>query len=295
VPHEPTKTSPSEFVCASLWCNMGVWFSRNVYLPGVKRHDSTAMGVAKVRQTETMLPANSRLFEDTFAQHFVIGAWIMSAMGAQMILKMFEQAMPGLYSMLAGRTRFLDDLCRDAEQAGCEQMIILGAGYDTRGLRLGLQIPCFEVDQPEVQALKKGGLDELKLGEQRARLHLVSVDFNNRESIRKLGEIPEFKQGAKSVVLLEGVTQYIPKEATAETLKHIQNLVGSGSILGVSYVDEATFDEDQVVAQDICGNPAAIKTLLKQAHEWANRGFRAGASRPSQASCKNFRSAWLRI
>ena len=131
-------------------------------------------------------------------------------MGAEMLLKMYQQAMPGLYSMLAGRTRFLDDLCRDAEQAGCEQMIILGAGYDTRGIRLGLQIPCFEVDQPEVQALKKGGLDELELGERRARLHFVPVDFN-RESIRKLGETPEFKQGAKSVVLLEGVTQYIPR------------------------------------------------------------------------------------
>lgn len=60
---------------------MGVWFSRNVWLPGVKRHDGTAMGVAKVRHTETMLPANARLFEDPHAQHFVIGAGIMSLMG----------------------------------------------------------------------------------------------------------------------------------------------------------------------------------------------------------------------
>ena len=217
---------------------MGVWFSRNVYLPGVKRCDGTAMGVAKVRHTETLLSAHTRLFEDPHARQFVIGAWIMSLMGAETILRMFEQAMPGLYAMLAGRTRFFDDLCRHAEQAGCEQMVVLGAGYDTRGIRLGLQIPCFEVDQAEVQALKKGGLDELQLGERRAQLHLVPVDFNS-ESVRKLGEHPAFRQGARTVVLLEGVTQYIPKESTAETLRHIQALVGPGSILGVSYVDEA--------------------------------------------------------
>ena len=243
---------------------MGVWFSRNVYLPGVKRCDGTAMGVAKVRHTETLLSAHTRLFEDPHARQFVIGAWIMSLMGAETILRMFEQAMPGLYAMLAGRTRFFDDLCRHAEQAGCEQMVVLGAGYDTRGIRLGLQIPCFEVDQAEVQALKKGGLDELQLGERRARLHLVPVDFNS-ESVRKLEEHPAFRQGAKTVVLLEGVTQYIPKESTAETLRHIQALVGPGSILGVSYVDEATFDEKQVVSPDLCGSPAAIARLLERA------------------------------
>merc|ERR1719203_2043245 len=117
-------------------------------------------------------------------------------------------------------------------------MIILGAGYDTRGFRLGLPLTCFEVDQPDVQALKKSAIDCMDLSEeQRAKVHLVPVDFNT-ESASKVGEHAEFEKGAKTLVLMEGVTQYIPKEATAETLRCIQALVGSGSILGVSYINE---------------------------------------------------------
>ena len=180
---------------------MGAWFSRNVYVPGVKRYDGTAMSVAKVRQTESMFPAERRLFEDQYASHFVIGAWIMAMMGAETIKKKFDELLPGMYSMLAGRTRFLDDLCKDAEKAGCEQMVILGAGYDTRGWRLGLQIPCFEVDQPEVHKLKALGLEALRIGDdERSRLHLVAVDFTT-ESVRKVGEHLAFKIGAPSLPL----------------------------------------------------------------------------------------------
>ena len=59
---------------------------------------------------------------------------------------------------------------------------------------------------------------------------------------------------------MEGVTQYIPKESTAETLGHINALVGQGSILGMSYVNEATFDENLAAEQGISSDPGGIKT-----------------------------------
>jgi len=61
---------------------------------------------------------------------------------------------------------------------------------------------------------------------------------------------------------MEGVTQYIPKESTAETLGHIKALVGQGSILGMSYVNEATFDENLAAEHGISTDPggAGIKT-----------------------------------
>jgi O-methyltransferase involved in polyketide biosynthesis len=126
--------------------------------------------------------------------------------------------------MLVGRTRFLDELCQQAVQAGCTQMVILGAGYDTRGFRVvagqPVGLPCFEVDQPEVQVhtqhaltpetrssagncqpadliipsptsptvqeMKKQVIDGLGLtAEQLANHHLVPVDFNV-ESVAKV-------------------------------------------------------------------------------------------------------------
>ena len=56
----------------------------------------------------------------------------MEYMGAELIIKKFNEAMPGMYAMLAGRTRWLDDFVREAAGSGeFEQLIILGAGYDT--------------------------------------------------------------------------------------------------------------------------------------------------------------------
>ena len=47
-----------------------------------------------------------------------------------------------------------------------------------------------------------------------------------------------------TVVLLEGVTQYLPKSATARTLKQLHELLPRGSVLLVSYVPQTVFDDD---------------------------------------------------
>ena len=87
------------------------------------------MGVGKVRVTENTYPADGRLFSDPYASNFVIGGPLMEWMGAEFIIKKFDEAMPGMYAMLAGRTRWLDDFVREAAASGeFEQLIILGAG-----------------------------------------------------------------------------------------------------------------------------------------------------------------------
>ena len=59
----------------------------------------------------------------------------------------------GVQPAMAGRTAEFDAQVQTAVEAGCKQYVILGAGYDTRGLRLNLppDVNVFEVDQPKVQ------------------------------------------------------------------------------------------------------------------------------------------------
>ena len=184
--------------------------------------------------------------------------------------------------MLVGRTRWLDDICRDAVKNGCEQLIILGAGYDTRSIRIDELggIPKFEIDQKEVHELKKYGYKKLNLTEaQWANLHLVELDFN-KENVLKLADHKNFKAGVKSVVLIEGVSQYIPESATAETLQSLKELVAPGSIVGISYVDKATFGSDEEIKENISEDPSFIRRLLKSLPNneqwitsWSKDGF----------------------
>jgi methyltransferase (TIGR00027 family) len=57
--------------------------------------------------------------------------------------------------------RVFDDRVRDAVAAGCEQVVLLGAGLDTRAFRSSLprEVRLFEVDLPEMFAFKEPVLE----------------------------------------------------------------------------------------------------------------------------------------
>ncbi|CAB9498188.1 Putative S-adenosyl-L-methionine-dependent methyltransferase [Seminavis robusta] len=256
---------------------MGAHVSRHVDIPGMKRHDNTAMGVARIRWMEhARKPEASRLFEDPYAKYFSIGHPFLEWLGSDYVVCKVNQRYPGLISMVVARTAFLDHVCHQAiTDHACTQMIILGAGYDTRAIRLfhnnsnnnSTKIHCFEVDQPKVQKLKKLGLQSLPIQKgELSHVHLISVDFNSNESLQdKLEAHPQFQRGAKTIILLEGVTYYIPKKSTAETLKQLQSMVGKGSILGVSYVHQAVLQKKSELSwiqEGICADPQDVARVV---------------------------------
>ena len=138
------------------------------------------------------------------------------------------------------------------------QYVILGAGYDMRAYRLDLpaSLKVFEVDQEEVQELKKSRMPKEVLATGKASY--VSVDFNTQtlsEELLKAG----FQRGLPTIISLEGVTQYIPKEAAAATLKEMGDMVGPGSTLFVSYFDERMQTDPSAVCG--AGYPDPVKKL----------------------------------
>lgn len=70
------------------------------------------------------------------------------------------------------------------------------------------------------------------------QVEFVSIDFNNDSLEEKLKSSNGFLENQLCVVTLGGVTQYITKESTAETLKTLKNLTSPGSTLLITYVDE---------------------------------------------------------
>ena len=221
-----------------------------------QRKDATALGVAKSRLAESMLPEDKRCFAgDPFAKHFLpegTGAAFEKA-GIETILGMYESACPGLHENLALRTRFFDDFVSEAvTTGGCKQFLLLGAGYDARAYRLpALAAPgvtTFEVDQQEVQALKRktlGGIPEHLLPDGwDARVAFVPVDFAAEQpALAENLAAAGFDPAVPTVALLEGLLQYITRDAVAATLGALGALCAApGSRLGLSYIDQRTFD-----------------------------------------------------
>ncbi|MCX2983121.1 SAM-dependent methyltransferase [Halieaceae bacterium IMCC14734] len=221
------------------------------------RKDGTAQGVAKQRLIETLAKPGRRVISDPYADRFVVGAGLLKLLGHNLSVWVTKKFAPGFHEHLISRTRFIDDLIKDSAAAGMGQYVILGAGYDTRAHRLELpsSIRIFEVDQPEVQAKKRSKLPKEPPNSQ--NVTYVSIDFNHQSLAEQL-LAAGFDQSKSTIFTLEGVSQYISKEALSSTIKELATLSQkTGSTFFMSYVDKL-LDEDP----EACfgkGYPKAVK------------------------------------
>ena len=200
--------------------------------------DGTAQGVAKQRLIETLAKSDKRVINDPYADRFVIGAGFIKLMGHKFSVWLGNKLAPGLHEHLIARTRFIDDLIEKAATTGAKQYVILGAGYDLRAHRLDLpsSLRIFEVDQAEVQARKRSKLPKNLTNSE--NVTYVAVDFTHQSLAEQL-TAAGFDISKPTVFTLEGVSQYITKEAVSSTIEELATLIQTTSAtFFISYVDE---------------------------------------------------------
>jgi methyltransferase (TIGR00027 family) len=147
---------------------------------------------------------------------------------------------PGPRPSAVARTRLIDDVVSEAGPT-VEQVVILGAGFDTRAHRLSALagMPVFEVDHPATQAAKRSVVESLGLST--ATVTYVAVDFERQpleQELRACG----LGTGLPSLFIWEGVTNYLSDSAVDETLLTIGRLAGPGSVLVFTYIDAGVLD-----------------------------------------------------
>jgi len=226
---------PSERLATECCYGVGM---RAAMSESIFRKDGTAQGVAKQRLIETIAKPEERIINDPYADRFVLGASFIKLMGHKLNVWLAQKLVPGFHEHLIARTRFIDDLIKKSAASEFEQYVILGAGYDCRAHRLELpsSLRIFEVDQSEVQARKRSKLpEELPNSE---NITYVTVDFTNQSLTEQLMDAG-FDQSRSTIFTLEGVSQYITKEAFSSTIKEVATLTQkANSIFFVSYVSE---------------------------------------------------------
>ena len=144
-----------------------------------------AEGIALQRFAESMLPEDMRIFCDPYAFHFLdpaLLAWGRTHPAeAAAMAEEIEAAMPGWSNTIRARVRFFDEICENAPDEGFNQLVILGAGYDTRAYRIGTlkdRVRIFEIDRAETQARKTAILERV-LGEQMENVSFIPIDMGH--------------------------------------------------------------------------------------------------------------------
>jgi methyltransferase (TIGR00027 family) len=146
-----------------------------------------------------------------------------------------EHAVPGSWSLIACRKRYIDDKLDEA-LPNIDSVVVLGAGMDTRAYRLARRsdIPVFEVDLPVNIARKKAAVAQA-IGAVPASVRLVPVDFERDDLISALTGLG-YRTDARTFFIWEGVTQYLSQDAVRATLVALRAAAPPGSRLVFTYV-----------------------------------------------------------
>ncbi|MFC2070094.1 SAM-dependent methyltransferase [Chloroflexota bacterium] len=207
---------------------------------------SSAEGAAFFRAAESMRPEHERVCYDPFAKDF-LGSKKTYLLSNSHLLKRIirdtERNTPGTFGCVAGRTRYIDDYLKACIDAGIKQLVILGAGYDSRAYRfreLKGKAKIFELDHQTTQSVKIERVTNI-FGSVPDNVIYVPIDFENDKLDKRL-----FKNGydrnLKTLFIWEGVTMYITAEAVNETLAFIATNSGKGSSIIFNYISKSFLD-----------------------------------------------------
>jgi methyltransferase (TIGR00027 family) len=144
----------------------------------------------------------------------------------------------GFVWLMLVRTRFIDQLMARAVRSGATQLVILGAGFDTRAHRFGELLTdsaVIEIDYGATQEYKKRRV-EAALGGPPANVVYAPIDFA-RESLGEVLRRAGFQPGRKTYYICEGVSMYVPEEGMKETLRAIAAESAPGSALLLEYLN----------------------------------------------------------
>lgn len=222
----------------------------------------TSRIMAAIRAIETQRP--DRLFEDPLAAQLAGDEAIASA--APKVKEYEDRGTP--YVIV--RTRFFDDfLLSQAMQS--RQVVILGAGMDTRAFRLPWfpDTHLYELDRPEVLNTKESLLRNTSA---KCDRHPISIDL--RQPWSNLLIAQGYQANIPSVWLVEGLLYYLSETEAHELLKTITNLSATGSLLGADLVNVKLLEDPDELAKYWrygCDDP---ETLL------ANYGWKSSVLQP---------------
>ncbi len=201
--------------------------------------------------------------------------WASQLVGYEWVWTRYPAARPStLYSFINHRTDFLDRQIMSAVRAKgegrCQQVVIMGAGWDTRAWSMlaDADVTVFEIDTHASQAVKRAAVRTAGLAED--GVTFVATDFTIKTWLEALTEAG-FDASVPTFFLLEGLIYYLSDEDLSLTLRDIATMA-PGSRLAF----------DSLSAELVQGTPPFVemhrKMLGKMAKTYPNEPLRSGIS-----------------
>jgi len=200
---------------------------------------ATAVGVARIRAMESR--REQALFHDPLAAAFAVAGGLSLQPSTVQRDEAARRRWGGVAVSIVIRTRFLDDLLTEAAGAGCRQVVLLGAGMDSRAYRLdwppGTRL--FELDTAEPLGFKESVL-RAEGALPRCERHPVAVDLRDDwpAALAAAGHDPALP----TAWIAEGLLIYLPQDDVQRLLERIGELSAPGSRMGLTLGSQQTLE-----------------------------------------------------
>jgi methyltransferase (TIGR00027 family) len=174
---------------------------------------------------------------DYMAKVFHVG-WPRVLLATSCItLPITRRFLPGVYEYLFARTEFFDGLFKQALEENCPQIVLLGAGCDSRAYRFESLLKdtvIYELDHPATQQVKRGLLQRGGIAVP-GYVRFVAADLNAGQ----LGDVLAshgFQKDRQTLFLMEGVIYYLAADGVDSLLQSIRDCSPPGSGLAFDYI-----------------------------------------------------------
>lgn len=202
---------------------------------------ATAIGTCIMRAT-SYYEDSSYYKSDDFIAPQMIPAGMRVAVKYKLLRNILKKAIfkvPGIYEYVIARTKFIDAVF-NASLENVEQVVLLGAGFDSRAIRFKQQLENAKIFELDSLATQQAKLDKLQKMEVTvpSNVNYIAIDFNRESMAEKLAQA-NFQKNKTCLFLLEGLTYYLEKEAIESTMQMISDHCAQGSRLVFDYADAA--------------------------------------------------------
>jgi methyltransferase (TIGR00027 family) len=196
---------------------------------------TTNKGTALIRLSHQFQP--DILVKDEYVQWFFDDSLVLSLQQAHLSSDFSpkdadERHTQVSYWFTILREKYIDSIIEKSIAKGCRQLVLLGAGFDTRYFRLPEirkeSVRTFETDLPST-IKEKANVLCARLGRLPPGLILIPLDFNTQEleTIKDYG----FDNRLRTTFVWQGVCYYLPKDTVGSVLRFVKSNMAPGSML----------------------------------------------------------------
>jgi len=204
--------------------------------------------------------------DDTLAV-LLVPTFLSLVLKISTVRKLYGKVMApkGIYEYVIVRTKYIDKIFQEALAEQFDQILLFGAGFDTRAVRFQAEskgVKIFELDVPRTQAAKLAQYQRRKVPIP-LNIVFVGIDFEKESLPQKLDAVG-FEKDQRSLFVLEGLLMYLNPSSVDETFRIITEYAGQGSRVVFDYIYASVLRREHLYY----GEEEVFRSVTRANEQW---------------------------